>query len=248
MSIPSYQPDQRPPEYPASVLWTLAECLQDHDAGVSEQNKSRPPMDKVIRNQDGTMITHAEWEDIKTSARVLRNQLLSLPHPKRCADAEPANNLKRKRYFTDNHGTEWQRARTALEKRHPILTLCNKNWKADHVLASMLRSNTHTSLAVPNSKKRQRTPSSGSTQLHHHQKRPKNQQDNNEMMESQKGHGNDANDVDFGNAHLEKDTMRSACASSNSLLSANLFLKVPGSNPTSTSIDVRFIEVNSSCT
>jgi len=129
------QPALRPNDYPTEVLWYLDDCKRDPDIKTSASNKSRPPLEPSIRHADGTMISFGEWSAIKATARLVRNDLLSLPPPK---DHRAKDRRKTKTFFRTYFPREWQDALEKMETLQPLLALCAAHWKADHVLGNAL--------------------------------------------------------------------------------------------------------------
>jgi hypothetical protein len=128
------QPAIRPSQYPFEVIWNLEDCQHDPDVDVRESNKSRPSMERVVRQPDGTMITDSEWSAIKSSARRIANELAGLP------DSSRKVKMRRtKMYYRTYHTKEWTSAIIRLEAEQPLLTLCASNWKAEHVLGNSIQ-------------------------------------------------------------------------------------------------------------
>ena len=128
-----HQPVTRPERFPQSILWTLKDAQDAHL--VLESNKSRPSMEKCIRNEDGSSISVDQWRSIRLTARTIaQTDLLSLPVPNK-AKATP----RTKTYYKKNHIKAWWVAIQQLEERQPLLRLCAANWKADHVLGIILQ-------------------------------------------------------------------------------------------------------------
>jgi hypothetical protein len=92
-------------------------------------------MDKAIRHPDGRMISAAEWEAIKLSARLIKCELRQLPTPR---DPKAINQAKTKKFYRNFHASEWKDAIRRLEHEHRILALCSPHWKADYVLGASL--------------------------------------------------------------------------------------------------------------
>jgi hypothetical protein len=118
-----------PKKYPKAILWTLNDARFDPDVfSATHANVSRPPMDKALRNEDGTMITRASWDVIKRSAKTAIGIYL--------------RNLKvdesSKRYFRTYHTKEWNNTITFLETARPLVGLCAGHWKAEHVISGIL--------------------------------------------------------------------------------------------------------------
>jgi hypothetical protein len=93
-------------------------------------------MDRVIRHEDGRMISSMEYSAIKTSARMIRYELrrLPVPHERRLKGIQ----RRTKTYYRSFHPNEWKEAIRKLEELQPLLALCTSNWKADHVLGNAL--------------------------------------------------------------------------------------------------------------
>ena len=85
-------------------------------------------MEKALRNEDGSMISHASWDVIKRSAKSAIGTYL------RKLDADEVT----KRYFRTHHTKEWNNAIAFLEKARPLVGLCAGHWKAEHVLGIVL--------------------------------------------------------------------------------------------------------------
>jgi hypothetical protein len=127
-----HQPATRPERFPESILWSLKDAQNAQLA--LESNKSRPSMEKCIRNEDGSAINLDQWRSIKQTARTIaQTDLLSLPVSKK-AKTIPRTKV----YYKQNHIKAWWDAIHQLEERQPLLRLCAANWKADHVLGATL--------------------------------------------------------------------------------------------------------------
>jgi hypothetical protein len=92
-------------------------------------------MAKAIRHPDGRMITTSEWNAIRVSARMIKNELRQLPASQHRA---AKGRRKTKMYYRTYHFKEWMDAIRKLEGEQPLLALCAFNWKADHVLGAAL--------------------------------------------------------------------------------------------------------------
>ena len=125
------QPALHPDKYPVEVLWSIGDCWEDLNSGVTKSNKSRPPMDRVVRREDGSLISTLEWNAIKASAWLLKHELRLLPTP---TDRQAQLQAKTKVYYRSYHSREWLRAVQWLEEEQPLLRLCASHWKAEHVL------------------------------------------------------------------------------------------------------------------
>lgn len=123
------QPADKPEHYPDSILWTLAAAQEDRNVFPATQaNLSRPPMDKALRNEDGSMISHNNWEVIRNSAKTAIGIFL------RKLNAEESS----KKYFRTHHTKEWNQAINFLEIARPLVGMCAGHWKAEHVISTVL--------------------------------------------------------------------------------------------------------------
>ncbi|KAF7986438.1 hypothetical protein HWV62_31193 [Athelia sp. TMB] len=139
-----HQPASRPSEFPFEVLWCLEDCRHDPDAKISVGNASRPSMQTVIRNPDGTMISEGVWNAIKLSSRQIAQSLLSIK-----LKGNEETRAKTKQFFKSFYSAQWTEAVEQLERLQPLLQLCAGNWKADHVLGSTLSATTQHTASKP---------------------------------------------------------------------------------------------------
>ena len=121
------QPAERPEEYPEEILWTYADAQNDPFV-CTKTNKSRPTMEKALRHEDGTMISHAAWVLIKDTARRAIGTHLTKLHAEKLS----------KKYFRTHHTVAWSKAIAFLEVARPLVGLCAGHWKAEHVISTML--------------------------------------------------------------------------------------------------------------
>lgn len=131
---PLGRPSNRPAEYPFEVIWCLDDCKKDPEVILSKGNESRPPMEMVIRNTDGSWISEGTYLSIKRSAQPIAWGLLKLTPPLSASSLQP----KTKSYFASFHPQEWNDAIAQLEAKELLLTLCAGNWKAAHLLNQCL--------------------------------------------------------------------------------------------------------------
>ncbi|KAF8809870.1 hypothetical protein BYT27DRAFT_7093271, partial [Phlegmacium glaucopus] len=125
------QPGDRPEKYPEEILWTLADAQADRIVFPGNNtNVSRPPMERALRNEDGSMVSHVSWEIIKVSAKSAIGTYL------RKLDVDAVT----KKHFRTHHTKEWNNAIAFLEKARPLVGLCAGHWKAEHVLGTVLTS------------------------------------------------------------------------------------------------------------
>ncbi len=123
-------------KYTVEVLWSLEDCRNDPDVGMSFTNQSRPSMEKAVQCLDGCMISATEWATIKRSACTTSVDLMQLP------PAKTQHCTQSKTYFKTNFPNEWQAALEHMERDQLLLALCSFHWKADHVLANTLQAKT----------------------------------------------------------------------------------------------------------
>jgi hypothetical protein len=85
-------------------------------------------MEKALRNEDGSMISHASWDVIKVSAKTAIGIYL-----RKLKVDQPS-----KKYFRVHHTKEWNNAIAFLEVARPLVGLCAGHWKAEHVLSAVI--------------------------------------------------------------------------------------------------------------
>ncbi|KAM6497289.1 hypothetical protein JOM56_007762 [Amanita muscaria] len=114
----SLQPATRPSQYPLTVLWNFEDIPSDAQSKHDRNNPSRPKMKHVIRHEDGTKISRSEWNALRGSGKYMRTQT----------------------DFMHDYPALWQETVKNLEAQQPLLALCTNHWKADHLLAYIMRS------------------------------------------------------------------------------------------------------------
>jgi hypothetical protein len=125
----------RPSHLPFAVRWTYEDCAQDPLVGINENNKSRLAMHRVIRHEDGSLITPSQWRLIRASTcAVARSTLGNLFS----SDPRAAGDPRKKKYFKTYFPAEWERALIRIEDAAPLLKLCAGRWKADLTLGTIL--------------------------------------------------------------------------------------------------------------
>lgn len=125
----------RPSHLPLAVLWTYEDCKHDPQVGLTENNRSRLPTHRVIRHENGTLITPSQWKLIRASTcAVARSTLANLFS----SDPRAAGCPRKKKYFKTYFLEEWESALIRLELAAPLLTLCAGHWKADLTLGTIL--------------------------------------------------------------------------------------------------------------
>ncbi|GBE78330.1 hypothetical protein SCP_0112150 [Sparassis crispa] len=121
--------------YPFTVLWNKEDCKKDDDVHITVANPERIPMDQAVRHENGDLISSAEWHAIQTTARVVKNELLSLPPPR---DRRYRNIKRTKKVFKAAYPHEWEAAMLKMEKQQLLLALCSDHWKAEYIIGPML--------------------------------------------------------------------------------------------------------------
>ncbi|KAH9012068.1 hypothetical protein EDB84DRAFT_1569379 [Lactarius hengduanensis] len=94
-------------------------------------------MQRMIRHEDGVVISDLEWQAIRQSAGIVAcSHMEPLKQDPRAVLAKMHKKGFVKKHFPD----EWFAALIALERSAPVLSLCARNWKADMVLRAVLDS------------------------------------------------------------------------------------------------------------
>ncbi|TFK17497.1 hypothetical protein FA15DRAFT_710733 [Coprinopsis marcescibilis] len=134
------QPSARPRHLPFTVLWTLADCADDPDIGITSNNTSQPSMKSALREADGTMITPEKYSEIQSDVIALAgSNLTTLPDPKptkKGANSKPPT--RSMTWYKTFHRNPWNNVVSKLERRHEVLRLCGASWKAEHMLSAHL--------------------------------------------------------------------------------------------------------------
>ncbi|PPQ85306.1 hypothetical protein CVT26_001343, partial [Gymnopilus dilepis] len=129
-----FRPATRPAGIPRSVLWNLEDCAKE--GAVGEANKSRPSMNKCIRDVEGNPIPSSVYGAITGTAKMLITEILSkLPVP---SDPSAQETSKLKTYYKKYYPKEYREVVLQLDDSHELLRLCAPHWKADHVVQSVL--------------------------------------------------------------------------------------------------------------
>ncbi|KAH9166605.1 hypothetical protein EDB89DRAFT_1910575 [Lactarius sanguifluus] len=92
-------------------------------------------MQRVVRHEDGVMISELEWKDIRQSAAIIaRSHVEPLKqHPRAVV-----GKMHKKGFIKKTFPDVWYEALIVLERSAPSLSLCALNWKADMVLGAVL--------------------------------------------------------------------------------------------------------------
>ncbi|KAF8900455.1 hypothetical protein CPB84DRAFT_1778961 [Gymnopilus junonius] len=129
------RPATRPNHLPESVLWNYSDLKNDPDVVLDPSNPNRPPMQAVIRKEDGQLIDSGLYTAIRTSGRtIIENELFPLL-PK---DKSSRNRPKTMKFFKDTFRDAWNKVVRVYEAEQPLLALCSNNWKAEHMLSNIL--------------------------------------------------------------------------------------------------------------
>jgi hypothetical protein len=124
----------RPSQYPLAVLWAFEDCKKDRSIDFTAANEARVALHKIIRHPDGTMITSSAVKSITGRARPIVSKLLTLVSP------HIQHKDIGKVYFRSTYPAEWSKACQELESAQPLLRLCSGHWKAEFVLAQVIKS------------------------------------------------------------------------------------------------------------
>ena len=124
----------QPLQYPPTVLWTFEDCKTDPSIDFTAANKARVALHKIIWHPNGTMITNLAVKAITSRARPIVNKIL----------AQVPSHIQHKKigkvYFWTTYPTEWDAGCQELESTQPLLKLCAGHWKAEFVLAQVIKS------------------------------------------------------------------------------------------------------------
>lgn len=132
---PSSRRVARPEGLPHSILW-LADDVRQYDGLTSESNKSRPKMELCIRQNDGSMITGAEYSALQALVRrFVAMNLTPLSTPK---DPAAASIQRTRRWYRKWYPQNYQDVLWRLEEAEPLLALCSGSWKADQLVGRHL--------------------------------------------------------------------------------------------------------------
>jgi hypothetical protein len=126
--------------YPPEILWIFKDCESDPDVNTSTSNRLRPPLTACICHKDGTLITSAEYDTIKSSGHnIISIHLTNLPEPR---DKLVKGKPRSKTWYASWYRKEWLAARLDFKVQQPLLQLCSLHWKAEHILGGLLLSDT----------------------------------------------------------------------------------------------------------
>jgi hypothetical protein len=131
-------PSMRPSTFPASILWYYTDCVTDTSEGeiITKKNQSRPKMSIAIRRPDGSVISSPEFENIRHSAEVQRDNLIKLfrTDKRRRLPFADSSKLPTKSNIKKWFRAEYNQAILDLEAERKILRLCAGHWKADAMI------------------------------------------------------------------------------------------------------------------
>jgi hypothetical protein len=115
-------------------LWTFEDCKKDPSINFTAANEARVALHKIIRHNNGTMITSSAVKSITSRARPIVSKLLE----------KVSSHIQHKDigkvYFWTTYPTEWDAACQELESTQPLLKLCSGHWKAEFVLGQVIKS------------------------------------------------------------------------------------------------------------
>ncbi len=131
---PDHDSSGRPLSYPPAILWTFEDCKTDLSIDFTAANEARVALRKIIRHPNGTMITHSAVKAISGRARPIVNKMLARVGP------HIQHKEIGKVYFRATYPAEWDAACQELESAQPLLKLCAGHWKAEFVLAQVIKS------------------------------------------------------------------------------------------------------------
>ncbi|KAF9522526.1 hypothetical protein CPB83DRAFT_840408 [Crepidotus variabilis] len=125
-----------PADMPKEVLWTFADA-QACPGIVTDTNKCRPKMAQCIRRQNGEIVTANEYSAIQACGkRLVATFLDPLGLP---ANRAQYGVKKTRTYYAQNFRDIWRTVLEKIEEEEPLVALCANKWKAEYLLASLLR-------------------------------------------------------------------------------------------------------------
>ena len=130
--------------FPPEVLWTWHECKSIPTVGMTASNMSHPPMQCVICHENGEMVTDVEWKAIWQSAI-----LVAHTHFYPLILTSQTKQTQKKMHFKWYFETEWAVALQELKSLAPLLSLCAREYKANHTLGGVLHNDTSPPAAPP---------------------------------------------------------------------------------------------------
>lgn len=131
---PDHDSSGWPLNYPLAILWTFEDCKTDLSIDFMAANEACIALCKIIQHHNRTMITHSAVKAISGRARPIVNKMLAQVGP-HIQDKEIG-----KIYFWATYPAEWDAACQELESTQPLLKLCAGHWKAEFVLAQVIKS------------------------------------------------------------------------------------------------------------
>jgi len=151
----------RPDRYPESILWNFADLGADPDINIDENNSNRPPMQSVIRHENGDLIDTGLYTAIRVSGcSLIEDELFPLLPKNRATQNRP----RTKKLFKDTCREAWNKVVRQYEEEQPLLTLCSGHWKAEYMLGSILASIQQ--LETRNKNKGKKTYAKGKSKVH----------------------------------------------------------------------------------
>jgi hypothetical protein len=125
----------RPNHFPETILWNFSDLKSDPDVTLDPSNANRPPMQSVIRRENGELIDTGLYMAIRASGHdIIKDELFS-PLSR---DKSSQNRPRTMKFFKDTCRDAWNKAIRLYEEEQPLLMLCSGHWKAEHMLQSIL--------------------------------------------------------------------------------------------------------------
>ncbi|KAJ3544587.1 hypothetical protein NMY22_g2727 [Coprinellus aureogranulatus] len=124
---------------PVDICWTKEDYWRNPDVKTKKTSHSQPNMYIAIRIP-GTKdhISAQQYDDIRSIAmNIARTKLVPLPEPKRTL---PVRGKGRNfHWYQVHHPVAFRDAKAELESAEPLLTYSAGGWKAEYLLADVLR-------------------------------------------------------------------------------------------------------------
>jgi hypothetical protein len=130
-------PSMRPRFLLVSVLWHYEDCENDSEGVIiTEHNKQRPRMTLALRRPDGTKLSHQELTNMRHSADIVVQKLVTTVKSSPLFDADTSKLTKL--FIRTVFLTEYCQAILELEAEQKLLRLCSGHWKADTMIGQAL--------------------------------------------------------------------------------------------------------------
>jgi hypothetical protein len=130
-------PSVRPRILPLSVLWHYEDCENDSEGIIiTEHNKRRPRMTLALRRPDGTKLSRQELANMRRSADIVVQKLVTTVKSSPLFDADISKPTKF--FIRTVFLTEYRQAILELEAEQKLLRLCSAHWKADAMIGQAI--------------------------------------------------------------------------------------------------------------